>query len=224
MVKSFNHESGNYLDLGDTSIYYEETGNENGPVLLLLRGGFGNLEIFNSLIPNFSNRFRIIGLDSRGHGKSTLGSNGLPYELIQKDVQQVLSYLKIDSLTILGFSDGGIVVYRLAPMTSLNILRLITISSRWHVKNNTSTREKSLKMTGSSVKEEFPHFFQSYQRLNPNPDFNLFTQSLVNMWLDPGNSGHPNENICNIYIVARCGGTFRLGQNLHGAQHPLCGS
>ena len=83
-------------------------------------------------------------------------------------------------------------------MTSLDIRRLITIGSRWHVKNNTATREKSLKMTGSSIKEGFPHFFHSYQRLNPNPDFNLFTQSLVNMWLDPGNSGHPNENVRNI--------------------------
>ena len=198
MVKSFNHESGDYLDVNGAVIYYEETGNESGPVLLLLHGGFGQLETFNPIIPYFSSKFRIIGIDSRGHGKSTMGSSGLSYELMQNDVEQVLTHLEIDSLTIIGFSDGGIVGYRLAGKTSLNILKLVTIGSRWHVKNNVSTSKKSLEMTGSTVKEEFPHFYHTYQHLNPTPDFNLFTQSLVEMWLDPGDSGHPNESVTHI--------------------------
>ncbi len=68
------------------NIYYEVTGNENSPALLVLHGGFGNLEDFNIVLPELESEFKVIGVDSRGQGKSTLGKQALSYEQIQKDV------------------------------------------------------------------------------------------------------------------------------------------
>ena len=129
-MRNFDHNSGEYLDVDGARIYYEVTGNENSPALLVLHGGFGNLEDFNSILPKLNKEFKVIGVDSRGQGKSTLGEQALTYEQIQKDVERVLAHLDIETVSIIGFSDGGITAYRLASLTSLNIEKLVTIGSR----------------------------------------------------------------------------------------------
>jgi pimeloyl-ACP methyl ester carboxylesterase len=198
-MKNFNHNSGEYLAASDgAKIYYEITGYETGPVLLLLHGGLGSIEDFNTILPNLTERFKIIGIDSRGHGKSTLNSTPLTYEQIQKDVELVLAHLGINKLSIIGFSDGGIVAYRLASMTSLHIEKLVTIGSDWHIKNTASIKDMFLKITGDSWRKKFPNTYDSYQKLNPTPDFDFLSQSIIKMWLDSTSSGYPNEAVKNI--------------------------
>jgi pimeloyl-ACP methyl ester carboxylesterase len=101
-------------------------------------------------------------------------------------------------LSIIGFSDGGITAYRLASLTSMNVEKLVTVGSRWHLKNTEPTRERFLKITGESWRKKFPATDDAYQKLNPEPDFDFLTQSLVKMWLDPNSSGYPNEAVKNI--------------------------
>ena len=197
-MKRFDHNSGDHLDIDEARIYYELTGNENRPALLVLHGGFGNLENFSSILPGLDKEFNVIGIDSRGHGKSTLGVKALTYERIQEDIERVLNHLDIDTFSIIGFSDGGIVGYRLASLTSLNVEKLVTIGSRWHLKNTGPTRDMFLRITGESWRKKFPATYDSYQKLNPKPDFDVLTQSVVNMWLDSTSSGYPNEAVKNI--------------------------
>lgn len=197
-MNNFNHMSGTSVDIDGIEIYYEITGNENAPVLLLLHGGFGNIEDFNVILPDLNKQFKIIGVDSRGHGKSTLSPEPLTYERLQKDVEMILSHLGINKLSIMGFSDGGIVAYRLATMTSLNIEKLMTIGADWHFKNTDRLKGIFSKITGESWRKKFPSTYDSYQQLNPKPDFDFFTQSIVKMWLDATPSGYPNETVKNI--------------------------
>ena len=198
-MKIFDHNSGTYLDIDGAKIYYEITGNEDGPVLLVLHGAFGNIEDFNTILLDLNNEFKIIGIDSRGQGKSTLGSKTLSYEQIQKDVECILAYLQIDTLSVIGFSDGGIVAYRLASLTSLHIENLITIGSDWHFKNTESMKEMYLKITGESWRKKFPATYVAYQKLNPEPNFDSIADFLVKMWLDSSPSGYPNEAVKNIF-------------------------
>lgn len=205
-MKNFNHQSGEYLQTDGAKIYYETVGNENAPTLLVLHGGFGTLEDFNIVLPELNKDFRVIGIDSRGQGKSTLGEKALTYEQIQKDVESVLEHLNIDTLNIIGFSDGGIVAYRLASLTSLNIEKFVTIGSRWHLKNTKPTKEMFLQITGESWRKKFPETYDAYQKLNPEPDFDFLAESLIKMWLDENPSGYPNEAVKNItcpLLIAR---------------------
>jgi len=197
-MKNFDHKSGKHLQIDGARIYYEAAGNEDSPALLFLHGGFGNLEDFNTILPDLDIDFRVIGIDSRGQGKSTLGEQALTYEQIQKDVERVLEHLNINTLSIIGFSDGGITAYRLASLTSLNIEKLVTIGSRWHLKNTELTRGGFLKITGESWRKKFPATYDAYQKLNPEPDFDFLAQCLVKMWLDSNSSGYPNEVVKNI--------------------------
>src|SRR6476620_10807921 len=118
-MHGFEHHSGEYITIDDAEIYYEILGPEAALVLLVLHGGLGNIEDFNDVISKFIDKFKIIGIDSRGHGKSTLGSHELTYELLQKEVEIILHHLNITKLTILGFSNGGIIAYRLASLSKL---------------------------------------------------------------------------------------------------------
>jgi pimeloyl-ACP methyl ester carboxylesterase len=199
IAQRFDHRSGQYVAINGAQIYYEVKGKKNAPVLLLLHGGYGNIEDFNAILPELGKEYTLIGIDSRGHGKSTLGNSSLTYELIQKDVETILQQLQVDSFSIIGFSDGGIVAYRLAALTSLKIRKIITIGSRWNIKNTEPKKGDWLEMTGDGIREKWPEDFTAYQSLNPEPDFNRFTQLMVKMWLDSTATGHPDERVKDIH-------------------------
>ena len=101
---NFDHHSGKCMEIDGARIYVESIGNPSNPVLLVLHGGFGNIEDFNSLISGIEQEFRFIGIDCRGQGKSTLGTKALTYEQIQKDVEHVLEQLEIKTLSIMAFN------------------------------------------------------------------------------------------------------------------------
>ena len=76
-MQAFNHQDGEYIEIDQASLYYEQQGNMEGPALVFLHGGFGDIETFNAITPRLSQTYRLIAIDSRGQGKSTLGSSRL---------------------------------------------------------------------------------------------------------------------------------------------------
>lgn len=54
----YGSNNGKYISLHSTKIYYEDYG--EGPALLLLYGGFGNIHTFAKVIPELSKHFRVI--------------------------------------------------------------------------------------------------------------------------------------------------------------------
>jgi pimeloyl-ACP methyl ester carboxylesterase len=204
-MNAFNHAIGKFYNTGDANIYYEITGNREGPVILLLHGGFGTIEDFNSILSMLNEKYCVIGVDSRGHGKSSLGTQKLSYEIMQNDVQSLLQHLDIRKLSIIGFSDGGITAYRLAAFSILNIEKLVTIGSRWHVNDALRSEELFLKLTPESWENKFPETVTLYQKLNSEPDFDHLFSEVIGTWLDKGESGYPNEQLkqlaCPLLIV-----------------------
>lgn len=195
MAQTFDHSRGEIFEHDGARLYYEVIGNEDKPALLYLHGGFGHIADINPILPALADDFKIIGIDSRGHGRSTTDSGEYTYARLQSDVEAVLEHLGIDTLSIIGFSDGGIVAYRLGVFSSLAISKLITVGARWHSKNNDGYHEFFQKLTGDIMKERQPEYYAAYQRLNPAPDFNKFIKELIPMWLDSTETGYPNENI-----------------------------
>ena len=127
----FNHKTGKSLEVDGANIYYEEIENAGKPTLLFLHGGFGNIEDFNSILQMFTNDYHIVGIDSRGHGKSTLGKSKLTYKRLRLDVEAVINHLQLKDINIIGFSDGGIIAYRLAAANSITLRKIITIGATW---------------------------------------------------------------------------------------------
>ena len=63
----------------------------------------------NPIAERLAGRWRLIGIDLRGHGRSTLGNTPLTYARHEADVRAVLDALGITRCAMFGFSDGGVV-------------------------------------------------------------------------------------------------------------------
>ncbi|WP_252250735.1 alpha/beta hydrolase [Clostridium sp. ZBS13] len=101
MSKSYS----NIINNKTANIYYEVHG--KGEALVLLHGNGENLEYFKNQIEYFSNKYMVIAIDTRGHGKSTKGNIPFDFWLFSDDVISILDKVNIKKAHILGFSDGG---------------------------------------------------------------------------------------------------------------------
>ena len=90
---------------GVSIIYYTEQG--QGTPFVLLHGNGESSDYFSHQIEHFSKTYRVIAVDTRGHGKSPRGD--APFTLAQfvEDLKQLLDYLELKKIILLGFSDGG---------------------------------------------------------------------------------------------------------------------
>ncbi len=95
-----------YFKSGSASIYYELYG-EGQEVLVLLHGNGGNCENFKKQIPVFSEKYTVLAIDSRGHGKSGFGESSVSLGAMAMDLENLCDYLGYKKINILGFSDGA---------------------------------------------------------------------------------------------------------------------
>ncbi|UZP68303.1 alpha/beta hydrolase [Desulfovibrio mangrovi] len=194
----FNHADGEHLEVEGARIYFEIQGDPKATPLVFLHGGFGSIEDFSQIIPLLDQPYRLIGIDSRGQGKSTLGSSSLTYSRMQHDVETVLRHLGITQTNFIGHSDGGIVGLRLAAAHVIEIPKLVTIGSHWRLTEDDPARPLFAGITAENWKSMFPESYNTYQRLNPEPDFPMLTREIVRLWLDTSSGGYPAEEIRNI--------------------------
>ena len=84
-----------------------------GPPLLLVHGLALDHRSWHYQFLDLSDRFRIIGVDLRGHGASTSGSAPIGPERFAKDLATVLEELDLRGAVIVGHSLGGTAVGQL---------------------------------------------------------------------------------------------------------------
>lgn len=193
----FNHRSGEIFQAGDAQIYFESNGPSHGHSLLLLHGGLGNLEDFSKITDLLPESLRVVAVDLRGHGRSTLGSGPITYEQHQRDVQSVAAHLGLTKYSILGFSDGGIVAYRIAAENP-GVSALVTIGAQWRISREDPSFEILAGVTPAVWAEMFPDAPGKYTALNPQGDFDKLVESCVGLWTDLSSTGYPNEKISEI--------------------------
>ena len=96
----------------DISLYYREKGNKEPFILLHGNGEDGSY--FENQIDYFSDKYRVIALDTRGHGKSPRGNAPFTIEQFSRDLYDFMTGLKISNAIILGFSDGANIAMKFA--------------------------------------------------------------------------------------------------------------
>ena len=89
----------------DIELHCEETG--SGEPLVLLHGNGEDGTYFTHQIAHFSQRFRVLALDTRGHGKSPRGEAPFTIRQFARDLLAFLDARGIERAHLLGFSDGG---------------------------------------------------------------------------------------------------------------------
>ena len=105
-------------------LHYTEHG--SGEPLVLLHGNGEDSSYFERQIAFFQNRYRVIAVDTRGHGKSPRGTAPLTLNQFADDLRAFMDELDIASAHILGFSDGAnvAILFALAHPTRVKSLIL----------------------------------------------------------------------------------------------------
>ena len=89
----------------DIQLHYIEQG--QGQPLILLHGNGESCDYFEHQIAYFSNNYRVIALDTRGHGKSPRGEKPFTIAQFAEDLHGFMNEKGIEKAILLGFSDGG---------------------------------------------------------------------------------------------------------------------
>lgn len=101
-----NSKAGHFANIRGMRMYYEIYG--QGKPLLLIHGNDGSIKDFRKQIPYFSKHYQVIVADNRSHGRSIDTQDSLSYDMMAADFASLLDYLKLDSVDVVGWSDGGI--------------------------------------------------------------------------------------------------------------------
>ena len=103
--------------------YYIERG--KGFPLILLHGNGEDCSYFQHQIEPFAQHFRVIAIDTRGHGKSPRGETPFTIRQFANDLLAFMDQHAIEKAHILGFSDGGNIAMVFALAHPERVERLI---------------------------------------------------------------------------------------------------
>lgn len=116
----------------DISLYYQEQG--EGEPLLLLHGNGEDGTYFTNQLSFFSDRYRVIAVDTRGHGKSPRGTAPFTMEQFALDLKELMDGLQIQKAILLGFSDGANIAMKFALKYPDRVKALILNGGNLHTK------------------------------------------------------------------------------------------
>lgn len=96
----------------EITLHYQEKGN-NEP-LILLHGNGEDGTYFKHQMDYFSDRYRVIAIDTRGHGQSPRGTAPFTIGQFADDLNDFMVSHEISGAVILGFSDGANIAMKFA--------------------------------------------------------------------------------------------------------------
>lgn len=98
-----------FVQLADGPLHYQLDGPAAAPVLLLSNSLGTDLHMWDAQIPAFTEQFRVLRYDTRGHGQSLVGEGFYSIEQNARDVLALLDALDIAKVHFCGLSMGGLI-------------------------------------------------------------------------------------------------------------------
>jgi pimeloyl-ACP methyl ester carboxylesterase len=121
---------GHTVQINDIEMYYEEYG--AGTPLVLLHGFGGCAKNWHPFTAELSERYRLIVVDLRGHGRSTNPGNKFTHRQAAGDVFLLLEKLGIDHFSAMGMSSGGMTLLHMATNQPDRVDSMVLISATSH--------------------------------------------------------------------------------------------
>jgi pimeloyl-ACP methyl ester carboxylesterase len=182
-----NPTVGKYLKVDDAKIYYESYG--TGQPIVLLHGGlFGDIAEYGKLIPKLAEHHQVIAIDLRGHGKSEIGDRPFTYEMLSRDVYEILKSITEEKAIVVGFSDGAITALKFAVTYPHAIKKLVFLGGPLlsPMDYKAGMVENLKTWTGDFFEKQMPDFVKARKALMPQPErWNDFVEKLKNAWMQP---------------------------------------
>lgn len=106
---------GRSVFVGDRELFVREAGAPDAPPLVLVHGwGDHSQVIWHRLLPRLQDRYRVIAIDLRNHGRAATGRGSFEVADLADDISGVMDALGLGAVPVFGFSLGGMVVQELA--------------------------------------------------------------------------------------------------------------
>ncbi len=170
----------------DIKMYYAIFNKDGKEPVILLHGGLVSSDEWGFEVPLLSKTHKVIVVDSRGHGRSTMTDKPFSYDLMASDIFQLIDYLKIEKASIVGWSDGGIIGLILAYKYPERVNKLFTYGTNYNLSGYKT------EPFDSTLAARFMERAQNnYRKISPMPDsFPVFQKALGKMYakepdLDP---------------------------------------
>lgn len=130
------------------TIFYEVIG--EGQPLFFIHGNSSNHRYFKKQIDFFKNKYQLILMDTRDHGRSINRSDHLTFGQIMSDIRAILKNEKIEKVSFIGFSDGANIALTFSSYYRQLVDRIILVSP-----NITFDQLKFVSRTASRISYSF---------------------------------------------------------------------
>lgn len=119
------------LKIGNIRLNYYEKG--QGDSLIFLHGNSMDSRSFYNLYIYFSKKYKVIAIDSRGHGLSDCGKVPYSIDLLADDVVTFCNKKCLSNMSIIGYSDGANIALMITKKYPQLIHKLVIISGNYKV-------------------------------------------------------------------------------------------
>jgi pimeloyl-ACP methyl ester carboxylesterase len=156
-------------------IWYAEFG--HGPPVLLLHGGLANSNYWGNQVRALQAHYRVIVMDSRGHGRSTRDDRPFGYDLMANDAIGLIDYLRFKRVAVVGWSDGAIIGLDIAMHHPERLTKLFAFAANYDIAGVADV-DHSPVFTAFEARAA-----KEYAALSPTPrGFNRFRATVTRMW------------------------------------------
>lgn len=158
-------------------IWYATFGKSDGEPVILLHGGLANSNYWGHQVPVLAERYRVIVMDSRGHGRSTRDERPYGYELMASDVIGLMDFLNIPKAAVVGWSDGAILGLEIAIRHRARLSKLFAFAA-----NSDPSGVKDI-ATSAVFNQFIARAEKEYEALSPTPgQYESFLEQIGRMW------------------------------------------
>lgn len=118
-----------FVQLAEGELHYQLDGPAEAPVLVLSNSLGTDLHMWDIQVPAFTQHFRVLRLDTRGHGKSLVTPGPYSIEQLGRDVIALLDALGIARAHFCGLSMGGLIGQWLGINAGQRLHRLVVCNT-----------------------------------------------------------------------------------------------
>jgi len=179
-----------YAPVNGVKLWYAAFG--QGEPVILLHGGLANANYWGNQVRALRASYRVVVMDSRGHGRSTRNADPYGYDLMASDVIGLMDFLKIPKAAIVGWSDGAIVGLDIALHHPERLSRLFAFAANSDP-SGVADIASSPVFTAFIARAE-----KEYGQLSPTPtEYKSFLAQIEKMW-----ETQPNWTAADLKTIA----------------------
>ncbi|WP_028622442.1 3-oxoadipate enol-lactonase [Pseudomonas sp. Ant30-3] len=164
-----------FVQLAEGELHYQMEGPADAPVLVLSNSLGTDLHMWDKQIAAFSQHFRVLRFDTRGHGQSLVTPGPYSIEQLGRDVLALLDALQIERAHFCGLSMGGLIGQwlginagdRLHKLVVCNTAAKIGDSSVWDPRIETVLRDGTAAMVALRDASIARWFTADFAEANP---------------------------------------------------------